>query len=653
MLSDREIKIIKFLYSNRHRFCTSQEIGENVGVSEKTIRTSINNIIEKPNHNSFKIISKKGSGFKISIINNDDYIDFIYNYKNAISNINQIYDKEGREKFILENLLLKNNNLDFYKVLDILYISESTLNRDIYNIRDKLKDYSLYIDKNQDSIISVVGKEVNKRHFILDYFFSDLYSNNFIKDLNELELFNRSSISQILIILLDEIREFRISVNDYTIQNLVIHLALLIERVEVNCIIKDYENPDVSLIKKDNPKIYRFASNIINRISKSFDISLPENEQEYIYLQLISKTKSQYNSVLINNKKIIQLLSYLSKKLGINLLDDKVFINNFMEHLSSLENRIYSGLFVTNPLTKKITNQYKYYYNLVVESFRKFSIFENDSLTEDEWSYIVIYILSAIERKKSNIKRNVLVVCASGLSTGLMLKSRIENEYGNNINIKEVIGYYEIGSQNLNNIDFIISTVDLDYLVIPIPYVKVSIFLDENDCKIIDEKLKLSEDIQKSTKSNTYSNKLIDKYFLFDRFCISNESKKKEQILDFIYHSLTNNKKDIEKYRSETIIRESFGSVVFNNFVALPHPVNPIEKETKIFIYISKKDIFWDENNTKVRIIIYISPSSKPAPSYEYLLGLFTKIIKDEDIITSLINVKSFDDFKNVMINLI
>lgn len=97
MLSDREIRIIKYLYKNKDQYCTSTEIGDNVGFSERTIRTNINYISENVPKDIFEIVAKKGSGFRLRIKDQDKYIDYIYKSRANMSSIDQAYDKKGRE----------------------------------------------------------------------------------------------------------------------------------------------------------------------------------------------------------------------------------------------------------------------------------------------------------------------------------------------------------------------------------------------------------------------------------------------------------------------------------------------------------------------------------------------------------------------------
>ena len=82
------------------------------------------------------------------------------------------------------------------------------------------------------------------------------------------------------------------------------------------------------------------------------------------------------------------------------------------------------------------------------------SIFDGYKVPDGEWAYICLHFMAAIERYKDNKKLNVLVICATGYGSGQMLSIRLKKEFGQHINIVDVIGYYEITNEKLNGIDF-------------------------------------------------------------------------------------------------------------------------------------------------------------------------------------------------------
>ncbi|MCC5896087.1 MAG: hypothetical protein JJU16_11530 [Alkalibacterium sp.] len=77
--------------------------------------------------------------------------------------------------------------------------------------------------------MSVTGKEQNKRHFIMNYFFVERLQNN-IKSLGEIsKLLTTISSEEILLIVLDECRNAEMKLSDTVMLNIVIHIALALK----------------------------------------------------------------------------------------------------------------------------------------------------------------------------------------------------------------------------------------------------------------------------------------------------------------------------------------------------------------------------------------------------------------------------------------
>ena len=62
-------------------------------------------------------------------------------------------------------------------------------------------------------------------------------------------------------------------------------------------------------------------------------------------------------------------------------------------------------------------------------------IFSKGNLSDDEVAYVALHFMAALERLKEKQKFNILVICATGYGSALMLKNRIVNELGNLVHI--------------------------------------------------------------------------------------------------------------------------------------------------------------------------------------------------------------------------
>ena len=105
---------------------------------------------------------------------------------------------------------------------------------------------------------------------------------------------------------------------------------------------------------------------------------------------------------------------------------------------------------------------------------------------DDEVSNIAVHVGGAVERYSSNKKTKlfkVIIVCASGAGTSMLINTKVQQLFKDKIKIVKIIPSYLIDYINPLEIDFLISTMPLDYNKIPV--INVSPFLTEKEIKII------------------------------------------------------------------------------------------------------------------------------------------------------------------------
>lgn len=66
---------------------------------------------------------------------------------------------------------------------------------------------------------------------------------------------------------------------------------------------------------------------------------------------------------------------------------------------------------------------------------------QKNDVSDDEWAYISLHLMAAIERYSNRHKLRVLVVCATGYGSAMMLKNRLEKEFEGRLRIVDVISY--------------------------------------------------------------------------------------------------------------------------------------------------------------------------------------------------------------------
>ena len=149
MLNKKEKQIIQYLIKDKDKFVTSKELAAQLGCSDRTIRTYYKTLVEKLDfYSGIDLISKQGYGYKLDIVDDDTYADFLEeNHINAHhNNYQNITDISDRYNYLLNKLLFEQNEIYFDDLADKLFVSRSTLSSDFKKIRQKFKPYHLKIE---------------------------------------------------------------------------------------------------------------------------------------------------------------------------------------------------------------------------------------------------------------------------------------------------------------------------------------------------------------------------------------------------------------------------------------------------------------------------------------------------------------------------
>lgn len=663
--NDVELKIIQYLFRYKHKYLSSQRIAEHSQVSSKTVRKYIkllNNILEKFDAN---IEMKRGSGYRLVVTDDRHFyqlLDLIQEQKNTMEDTKLLTNNDDRERFILNLLLLENKQLTLEDLVGLMFISKSVVSTVIQMIKKRIKEFDLTIAYDTKNHITINGEEANKRRFILSYFFSSSSLDSYV-DIDLIDNKHKGfSVETIFIIVLEKCREYEIQLSDFVLQNLVLHIALAIKRNEKGFTIDKMKiNEDIEYSKE-----LFVAKKIVVSIENLIDVKFPKNEAKYIALHLKSKSN---NKELLNDKnektdlslqtQITNVLMQLQSQSDIFISIDQQLIMGIKTHFEPLLTRLKLKKKLKNPLLDEIKQKYSKEFNTTKEYFSRMPILSNYEINDHEWSYISLHILAAMERYKQEHKMNIIVICATGLGSAQMLKTRLENEFSANINISEVISYYQLNDEMLENIDLIVSTIDISASFYNIPVIKVSVFLDEQDIhslkKYINKFNLLNGNTSETEIVHNQIDDLFNRYFNKERFIVFNSSKNRDDILEIMIQTLTDadNRTFYEDLKNQIHIREQFGTLAFTENVAFPHPAQPIGVNSEIVIGLVPDGLKWDSEHQSVRIIVLMSPSKIENKGLDKINEGLANLIRHEEKINLTLKSASYEKFKQLFMEVI
>ena len=657
MLNKKEKQIIQYLTKDKEQFVTSKELAAHMGCSDRTIRTYYKTLVEKlDNHSGLDLISKQGYGYKLDILDDDAYADFLE--ENHINdhhfNYQSVTDINDRYNFLLNKLLFEQNEIYFDDLADELFVSRSTLSSDFKKIREKFKPYHLKIESKANKGVYVMGQERDKRRFIMDYFIDSGFINTMHSYVDNELLNQKISFEELTIIVLDECREGGLKLSDFVIQNLVIHIALAIRRITEGFRISKVSDDEVVLRGLAERRV---AENILKRVSVSTGIHFPIEEIDYITLHLVSKGhgNSCHISEVLQEQIRQELIDSISQ-INPSVKNDFQLIEGLLAHLSTMYIRLQGKVVMENPLTAEIQANYRDMYQLAERVVSNMPTFSPYTLSPNEIAYIALHFMAAKERYKEQRKYNVLVICATGYGSAQMLKSRIENELGNLVSITDVIGYYEINDEKLKGIDFIVSSIDLSNLMFNIPVFTVSVFLNDEELKDIKQgiaHLNTSMANVEDHQAELTVKDVFDDYFSEDYFFLMSDATK-EDVLKKLAESISVNENDQFEKRLLDMMkqREAMSSIVFGENIAVPHPLKAVGSKHHFAVAIVKDGVKWDEQYSSIKIIFLMSMSIHDNDGLPELTSAIVDLVDNPKLQEQMLACQSFDEFKKIFLSI-
>lgn len=653
-MNHNEIEIIQFLFDKQGDYIPSKEIALQLNLSDKPVRKYIQNLFTLVVQYGANIEMKKGSGYQLHVEDHQTFyqlMEFIKNQRFDVEGSNLLTDSEDRERFILNAILLENQQVTIDDLVDRMFISRSTVSNLVQVIKSRIKSFRLNVTYDQDGFVTISGDEMDKRRFILNYFYTTKSVDYINSELFDYE-FEGFSMETIFIIVLEICREFEVILSDYVLQNLVMHIALAIKRNEKGFVL---ENPNLETPVTYSKELF-VAEKIIANIEQLLDVHFPKHEAVYIALHLKSKANNSHLLVEGEEDELEQQIMTALYRLS-TLQPDQFSIDHHLilglkVHFESLLSRLANNLTLDNPLYDEIEDKYCILLHATKQAFAIMPSLANYQVSNHEWAYILLYILAAVERHKQEMKVNVIVICATGLGSAQMIKNRLENEFAQNFHIVDVISYYQLNDRKLENVDLIISTIDISTSFYHVPVVKVSVFLNKQDVDTLNAYIHSPKSPKQSLEGEGQAKQeilaLFTRYFNPHRFLVFEETITREQALEAMASRL----RDIQESNfyqdlsNQIQIREQFGSLAFSHQVAFPHPAQLVGINSEIVIGVIAKGMNWDADHHNIQLIFLMSHSKIENNGLDTINNGLAEFISNQEDVNKLVQTATFDNFK-------
>lgn len=653
MLGKREKQILKLLFEQKPAYLTSQTLAYKLEVSNKTVRKYLELLETSLQTTTFATIeAKRGSGYRLQIMDEANFAKF-YLQEVKQKDITEIKEASDRQDYILNRLLFEQEASYVDDLASELFVSRSTLSKELAEIKKLLKPYQIKLESKCHRGIYLVGNEKNIRRFIIEYFFKDRLQDNLFAFSEYSNLLEGVMVDEIVLSVLEECRKAKLKLSDLVVYNLVLHLGLAIKRIQ-NGFAMDLRTP---LELGPSSLEYQTAVKILDRLEAKMHLKFADKEAEFVALhlkseqgtaQILQQTRLTKNEIEI---QLVQVLQVLDQELELELAQDQILLDGLMLHFIPLLARLQQCESLENPLLAEIKAKHPQILAITIKYFSQMPLFEQYHMTEDEWAYLALHVIAALERHYNAQKARVLVICATGQGSAQMIKNRLEHEFGAKLNIQAVISYYEFSKYDLSGIDLVISALNLGNMVFNIPVVQVSVFLSEEDIHQINyflgKKKSCFFQVEKPALPEETDVSAIRSGFSEELFYFSNIVQTKEQVLAELTARIAQvEQRDLTtELLKQLKLRESYSSVVFSQYMAVPHPVEAVTDAGYVAVAVVPKGIMWDEEHRDIQLVFLLSPDKLGNFAVDKVSQQLVKVMEDDALRQTLVASPDFTSF--------
>lgn len=629
MLDARMKKIIIELSDSE--YVTASELAKILDLNEKTVRTTIGKMRDSLDEYGIEIESKTRKGYHLLIYDKEKYQAFINNdewlSKNDIPN-----NSKEREEWLLDYLLKQHKFVRIDDLSEMLYVSRSTITNDIRNVEDSLKSYHITLIRRPNYGLHIQGSEFDIRNCMISQFKDNKWAQRFSdKEENELK-----EISKIL---LNNIQNQKVVLSKSMIQEMTSCIYIAKVRYEENYKITVSKNEVVHRIYKPCIEV---ATNIVEELNEKFHIHLLDSEIYYIAINIAARSdynvlEGELESGVINQarKQATQMLDCVYDMMHLDMRQNLSLLYDLISFLIPMDIRMRYGIIAKNPFAEATKKKYFFAYNVASQAVIPLKKTYFHELPENEIAYLTSIFALFIEQEKDKKKKyNILVICATNMSTSKLLAYQYKKKFKKYIDEVYTCEMYNLDSFDFSKVDYIFTTVEINR-VLPKPVLGISAFLEDEEVEKISSILKFKSS---NTIADVYSEELF-----YDNI----KGETKEEILFEICKRIPEKYGIPSDFYEGLLRREEITGTDLAKHVALPHPYETTSDISFACISVLDYPIRWTRQD--VQVVILMAVAEDEQRDLTNFLQLISEFIANESAVLQLVEEPDFTTFVNLL----
>lgn len=452
----------------------------------KVRRTTINQVIdttnltkrqvsydlEKINHwlkeRNLPSIRYKGTKY---IILPEKVADYLRNHRLDGPDQDFIFSEKERLSFIYLYLFIREEPISSVHLTQFLRVSKNTVISDIKKANEVNAQFLVEIRYSRQKGYHLFGAEPDKR-VLVQHHLTQIINLPYFHKLMVILLGHKEQIHVNFIKsnLIEIQQQYHLQFVEDRLSQFAYFLVLYFYRLKEKKFVR-YHQDEIELFKKDS--IWDVSQSLFNY--QQFEVV--DSEICFMTIHLLGLSLGNPQGLESDRDLLFKLCEQLvfnfESKAAIAFEKKNEAIKTLYQHFKPAYFRMKYRIPITNPLLEQIKGEHKELYTIVTELLLPIESLLSITIPEEEIGFITIHFGALLKEPKQYLpkKKKAIVVCASGISSSLMVKHQLESLFSE-ISVEKTMSLQQFYTKNdSDKYDLLFSTVEVESNI-PCFYVK-------------------------------------------------------------------------------------------------------------------------------------------------------------------------------------
>ncbi|RII94992.1 PRD domain-containing protein [Clavibacter michiganensis] len=633
MLSENQERLLDYL-STADRWVEAGELADRLGVTTRSVRNYVTAVRER----SSVAIASSPDGYRIDA---GSYARHLGARPSG--------DPQGTPRDRLHALVRRlgdaPDGLDVYALAGELHVSDSTVEADLRKVRALVEDAGLALRRTGSTVV-LEGSERDFRR-LLSRMFRDESAQGFLPLETVQREFASDSLRAFKTDLIRELTAGGFFVNEYGVDNVLLHVAIAVDRLARAPRRTDHEaDPDAgdaldaddpaaddasAAVPSVDPTALAIRDVLARLLAAHFDVPVPAGDVAYLALLVRTRVVTPGNEqslatvmrehVVESDLDVVRAIVRRVKQEYLVDLEDEDFTVRFSLHLGNLVARAADRSFSRNPLARSIKTSYPMTYEIAVFIASEVQRRRGIAINDDEIAYIALHVGSHRERVARRDDRVACaLVCPNYYDLHQIMRQRIEQALGADISVDAVVTRTDVDADALG-VQLVIDATGTrppgdDVVVVqPLP--------TPDDIEAIRRAVaRVRRHARRSSMKHDLLRFLDESLFFRDL-----HAPDEEAMIRLLGQRMVEQGIIEPEYIDGAIERERLSSTAFTDTLAVPHSLTMTAHRTAIAIVVNDEAMQWGGN--RVHVVALVAFSASGRTSFQHVFDQFVEVFSD------------------------